>query len=588
MGPPSTLVKGELMITDATFISSTKLTCLSPDNSSAVSFGSGPPCDFSISETNMCTVRVFITNDGVTWSAYPFDPYSGTYETFTWKHHEPSGTFQIFNTTGPYVGSTLITITNTIASGALSGEFLESSYLKCAWVEAGLNSNAGFVTADAVYHGFIDKDNLVTMITCVTPLIAVGEAATARVYVTNGEATHRSVPTQMPQKWVDTGIDFVYTNALQSTNFTVTSNQDSYPYYARGPLRGNTEVTLTGASFVPTDLASCVFIDFQSACDHGASDAICSADENDFGWQCCSSSDFSFYSLDGKCCKKSRARYISPTEYRCMTPPHRGVTGSDARYTPPNPYTIRPGFVAEVRFAMDDTEVKFSAAEPTIGTGADQFFPTTQGPSFVYTDLYVRVDGSDAYGAGTLLSPFKTIQKAIDMALYPQLDGTKWERGPFGLMYGQAGAKGDQRMFNRDTVVLLEGIYRGAGNRGLRPRGKLIDIQAKNSFGMYEFNTVVDCENSGDGFMIQRGQQFWDNDDNSDKEAIVTSGFTKYRCENLRTFTAYNPFTKKNVPYHDPIRSVTASAAFVEPRVFTKRSGRSQPGSHGVILPAGY
>ena len=84
------------------------------------------------------------------------------------------------------------------------------------------------------------------------------------------------------------------------------------------------------------------------------------------------------------------------------------------------------------------------------------------------TEWYVAANGSDAAGDGSALSPFQTIQYAIDAA-------------------------GDG-----DTVIVLEGRYTGPGNRNLDFKGKAITVRSRNPDDdacMRE--TIIDAEGQG-------------------------------------------------------------------------------------------
>ena len=93
-------------------------------------------------------------------------------------------------------------------------------------------------------------------------------------------------------------------------------------------------------------------------------------------------------------------------------------------------------------------------------------FDTHIGVTFYVSDI------SDPLEDGTLEHPFDTIQEAIDIA------------------------------FNGDMVVVLDGIYRGEGNREIDFLGKSILVKSKNG----ALRTIIDCEGAGRGFFFHLGE----------------------------------------------------------------------------------
>lgn len=212
------------------------------------------------------------------------------------------------------------------------------------------------------------------------------------------------------------------------------------------------------------------------------------------------------------------------------------------------------------------------------------------GQPVLRSDLYVSPSGHDLKGDGTSQYPLATIQRAVDLALYHRRygarstlrqDGTAGTRDQHrcrdmihllhdGLtipMHASVLAAVDltrSRMFNPDTIVINPGIYRGSGNRGIRPHGKLLTLRAVDSDFLHNAPTaapglwatevvtsglvahshqpplisfvechgtcslaqIVDCESSGDGFLAQDAQRYM-NDDGSVQQRVLVVNISK-------------------------------------------------------------
>ena len=205
------------------------------------------------------------------------------------------------------------------------------------------------------------------------------------------------------------------------------------------------------------------------------------------------------------------------------------------------------------------------------------YYPEGNQLYYWYTDIYVSFDGNDVTGRGTADSPYRTIQKAMNDALFNEPSGSQIPYDGRQYGWGIRDQRGSDRLYNRDQIVIMPGIYRGLGNRNLRPGGKLLDVKAQYWNPVNPFQTAVDCENSGDTFLVETSQRYWDNNDNTDKESITVRGINIVRCETYKTYSLYDPFTNSNVPYNNPIK-VLANQPYIEPRVMTNRPGRSNPG----------
>ena len=99
--------------------------------------------------------------------------------------------------------------------------------------------------------------------------------------------------------------------------------------------------------------------------------------------------------------------------------------------------------------------------------------PNVEEPDTVAGDYFVdALNGRDSNTGRSPATAFATIQRAV-------------------LAAG-----------NSDVVVLADGLYAGSGNKNIDFGGRAITIQSANG---PQF-TIVDCENSGQGFIFQSGE----------------------------------------------------------------------------------
>lgn len=91
---------------------------------------------------------------------------------------------------------------------------------------------------------------------------------------------------------------------------------------------------------------------------------------------------------------------------------------------------------------------------------------------FAARTLYVAPGGDDVIGTGTRKKPFRTIQRAIDLAV----DGV--------------------------VITVADGTYTGEGNRDIDFKGKAITVRSENG----PENCIIDCNGLGRGFYFQSGE----------------------------------------------------------------------------------
>lgn len=553
--------RGRLITTDATFVHSSMITCLTPESSGADGFdGSGTttttnPCK----NANICDVKVMVSNGGE-WSSYPFDFNAGTALDFKWHERAPAGTFTITNAqnqTGPVTGGTEVTIQVDSTSGY---NFYASDMLTCKF---------GSTDVVATFLGYNNGDKTKSMIHCISPAGSAG-AGTISISNWNGDDSTYEV---------DSGIAFTYIadNAGSTTpaHYSIKSNIPTTTIKnalipARGPLFGHTDITITNTNgdFHPSNNAYCLWIDPNYVC---TSDSNC---EQTYGWSCCTEE-----AGTKKCCANTKAFFVDNQNYRCVSPSHPGIGAASGSDWPDNVYTEKPGFIADVRLSINNvdgaTPVDLSAS------AVPYYFPnaanTLANTKFWFTDIYVSADGNDVTGFGTGTSPYRTIQRAMNQALFNQENGEQLAYNGLQNGWGIQNAIGSDRHFNRDKIILRDGLYRGSGNKNLRPGGKLIDVEADSWDTCDPFSIVVDCENSGETFIVENAQRYWDNDDSTAKESITVKGINIVRCETYKVYSAWNPFTKSNVPYHNPIKVLRDEVA-IEPRYRATRSAYYTPG----------
>ena len=148
--------------------------------------------------------------------------------------------------------------------------------------------------------------------------------------------------------------------------------------------------------------------------------------------------------------------------------------------------TIEPCVLATVEASNDGVE--FSArGDPSLHR-------------FLYCDIYVSPTGSDEVGLGMPNNPLRTLQAALDAGL-PRVEDELPVRTiarKLAVRAGNGGARGVY--FNTERIVVLPGVYSGAGNKGLDPRGKVVVLSvARAGVSIAPVGrTVIDCEGEGD------------------------------------------------------------------------------------------
>ena len=255
---------------------------------------------------------------------------------------------------------------------------------------------------------------------------------------------------------------------------TATTTHEETTYAARGPFYGNTEITIHGQGFFPSDRMKCKLHDSVT----GTGDMI----------------------LD--------AQFDSVQRVRCITKAHDPRSGGEVAGT------FRPCFEKTITVSVDNGET----------------YSDDSSAKFLFCDIYVSKSGSDTYGDGTPNKPYLTLQRSFEAALGEarsyalsyELDDLKTGiRGSseFRTMkFGSASKipvnKGFGYYVNRDRVQISSGSYTGAGNIGLHPLGKMLEVVSKDG------TVVIDCEKEATGMIV--------NHDRHGSEEVTNSGSVSF------------------------------------------------------------
>ncbi len=237
----------------------------------------------------------------------------------------------------------------------------------------------------------------------------------------------------------------VYGGVPAVTSVTTAHFEPSIP--ARGPFEGNTEITVGGHGFFPSER-----------------NLLCRLHDDTTGTT-----------------QVLQARFVSSTTITCVTTPHAPLGAS---FRDPSGAlgskvigTVSPCVFKTVQ-ASTDGGVTWSEAD------------AEKAPVFLFCDVHVAVSGSDVVGKGTPDAPYATIRRAVEAALgearlsaeddeensheennYSQESSedssvaSPSRRRFFGRSAWRGGGndRGFSRCVNRDRIRLAPGVYSGHG-----------------------------------------------------------------------------------------------------------------------------
>ena len=407
------------------------------------------------------TAQVTVSNDGVHWSAAPVQTVqgSGCFALFSFMSGPPAGHMSLDNSTGPFTGGTLVTVSlhedrpftvqetyHTTYPGAPDGETVTLTYSRTESVpltrfEPSALNTCLFGDPKA---GDIRKTDIVkavwlsyTKMQCFSPPghEVVLEGRTVPVLVSNNGVDFSS-----------SGANFTYEYGRPTVYDFFTTSDGNSRVTARSPFHGNAEITIVGRDFQPSEYLTLMF------------EKVLNEEES----------------------KVSQCFYDSPTQVRCLTPAWEPDTVNKRT-------SLSPGF---------EVEVSVSNSGGLVGSWS--FYPFIR---FVYCDIIVAVDGSDTQGDGTYRLPFRSIARGIQGALsnprgyYISKGDTPDGKSIDGPKQRGIRMPGLTSYINSDKIQVGAGGYKNEitfrglqHNLYLSPHKKVIEIVGENGAA------YVDCQ----------------------------------------------------------------------------------------------
>eukprot|EP00741_Cyanophora_paradoxa_P024452 tig00022075_g23609.t1 len=448
----------EIRYAKATWLSSVQVTCVTPPRTAG---------NTGAAYTNGSVfVSVAVSNDGVTYSGAVYGVpdidgavsgdnanvvWSGTVVQYEYITDEITGMAidSIWPTVGPYEGGTLLTIygQKILAGWNLKCKFETSAPLTSGLTPPGGSTGSDYVNATATSETRALCETLPYSST--PPALDPGLDVTATVKLNahsfntsldfgSANFTYKHVlpvpttfkaPTIIPTLCVRQDPVAPATFGLCGVMASLTATPSRFA--ARSPVTGNTELTIIGTNFLPSKNLKCGF---------GATHASTAP------------------TAPGTTVS---AIWDSETQIRCVTPAYNPHSNVDC--------TI-PANCLGVRLLVSNNGKDWSNATLNAVNPAGNFphnYANNPNYLILFSDLHVSPYGHDSTGDGTASKPFRTIQRAIDMA-NPD-----------------------------DRIYVQQGRYTGLGNIGLRSYGKKLQL-----YGDGLTQTVIDCEHSNIGFIV--------------------------------------------------------------------------------------
>jgi hypothetical protein len=252
------------------------------------------------------------------------------------------------------------------------------------------------------------------------------------------------------------------------------TTHEEVAYAARGPFFGNTEITIIGESFFPSN-----------------------------GMKC----NLTITDTNSQQPQIVPAYFDNLNRVRCITERYDPLDGGKEV-----PGTFKPCFYTSIQVSLD---------------GGETYSVIKSAVKFLFCDIYVSKSGSDAYGDGTPNAPYLTLQRSIEAALGEarsyniryDIDSpntgirlpSEYHNAKFGTASKNPVNKGFGYFVNRDKVRVKSGTYTGTGNVGLHPLGKMIEAEAKDGA------VTIDCGAAGYTGMLVNG-------DRHGSEEVTNSG----------------------------------------------------------------
>ena len=338
------------------------------------------------------------------------------------------------------------------------------------------------------------------------PLLANGSTLDAGwLKVGSGEPVKLSIvgdaePTSRRLVGVDTWIFRVGGGRPHVHTISTTGGEPHYA--ARGPFEGNTEITVYGNHLLPSEHLRCQLFDPVT----GVRQSL-------------------------------PAHYDNERVVRCTTLRHEPLPGGQRLAT------MRPCFLKTLQASSD---------------GGASWSTASAGLQYLFCDVYVSVEGSDATGHGTPDRPYQTIQRAIEASLskprayYSYKAGTFAEADPtlgmadagytgvlrrsgsqmrsvtFGNERAQSVSKGFGYFVNRDRIIIQNGVYGGAGNVALHPLGRVVEVFAEN-----RGYASIHCGDSGMPAVLVSDDRHAGEDITS-RGSVSLFGVPTVGCDNVR------------------------------------------------------
>ena len=335
-----------------------------------------------------------------------------------------------------------------------------------------------------------------------------------------------------------------WSEGLGSQNGDYWSFDVAYATPARGPLGGNTELTILGSGFLPSDGLRCKLWDDRTGislvavaqydsptrvrCVVPAHTPDVLSDPEFFGLGLSSMEVGGVYTGDdaeddtpGLKAAAFEVEVVSDTAFKWRVNADRSTSG-DLTFTGPIDFStdwvdlsdgVRVKFGATSGYTATDRWEFYAAhfspeVHPTVQLGTIRpgvmksvYVSNDAGitwsaegtalASYLFSDIYVSTEGDDLTGDGTASLPYGTLQQAVLAANAEPRAGFLYDSDVTGQRYRGAPGVGLAAHINRDQVIAYPGHYFGAGNTGLFPVGKVVTVRSA-----VENGAVIDCRDS--------------------------------------------------------------------------------------------